>query len=87
MHRFQIILMILVNKIKCKINETRKKMTWSTIAQECAKRYNEKEHTVAGFRPSYLLESEDTAILPTELQIKETNILLKKILKLHYKEL
>lgn len=58
----------LVNKIRCKINEIDNKVAWSTIAHECTKRYNETEHTVTGFRPIYLLEGEDTQIVPNELR-------------------
>lgn len=47
----------LVNKIRCKINENKeKKSAWTTIAQDCTKKYNETEHTVTKFAPKYLLE-------------------------------
>ena len=58
----------LVNKVRCKINEEKKKMAWTTIAQECIKRYNETVHTITGFAPKYLLEGETTTILPEELK-------------------
>ena len=57
----------LVNKIRCKINETDKKIAWTTIARECTQKYNETEHTVTGFAPAYLLEGKDVSILPKEL--------------------
>lgn len=64
----------LVNKIRCKINEPGRKKAWTTIAQECTKRYNDTVHTVTGFTPTYLLKGEDSAILPKELlKIKTKN--------------
>ncbi|KAA5784738.1 transposase family protein, partial [Pseudomonas aeruginosa] len=36
----------LVNKIRCKVNERRDKIAWTTIAHECTERYNETEHSV-----------------------------------------
>lgn len=62
----------LVNKIRCKINENEKKIAWTTIAQECVKKYNETEHTVTGFAPKYLLDGTDVSILPTELKIEKS---------------
>lgn len=47
-------------------------MAWTTIAQECVRRYNETEHTVTGFAPAYLLEGTDITILPNELKQKNT---------------
>lgn len=61
----------LVNKIRCKINEAKKKRAWTTIAQECVKKYNETEHTVTGFAPKYLLDGTNVAILPNELKKKK----------------
>ncbi|CAF4882062.1 unnamed protein product [Pieris macdunnoughi] len=57
----------LVNKIRCKINESDKKIAWTTIAQKCVEKYNETEHTVTKFAPKYLLEGENVNILPCEL--------------------
>lgn len=72
----------LVNKIRCTINEKEKKIACTTIAQECTKRYNETEHTVTGFTPKYLLEGENTTILPEELKQKKTKSDLQKDRKL-----
>lgn len=58
----------LVNKIRCKMNEKEKKVAWTTVAQECVKKYNETEHTVTGFAPKYLLDGTDVSILPPELK-------------------
>lgn len=60
----------IVNKIRCKINEKERKIAWTSIAQECVKKYNETEHTVTGFAPVYLLEGTNVAILPNELKKK-----------------
>lgn len=67
----------LVNKIRCKINENKeKKSAWTTIAQNCTKKYNETEHTVTKFAPKYLLEGADIRILPKELKQKTANNLM-----------
>lgn len=59
----------LVNKIRCKINEKNNlKKAWTTIAQECVKKYNETQHTVTDFAPEYLLYGTDVTILPHELK-------------------
>lgn len=62
----------LTNKIRCKMNE-KKKLTWTTIAHQCTKRYNETEHTVTGFAPKYLLEGKDITIVPSELKKHKTH--------------
>lgn len=61
----------LVNKIRCTINEKKYK-AWTTIAHECTQRYNETEHTVTGFTPTYLMEGEVINILPEELREHKT---------------
>ncbi|GAB1865912.1 Gypsy retrotransposon integrase-like protein 1 [Camponotus japonicus] len=72
----------LINKIRCTINDTEKKIAWTTIVQECTKRYNETEHTVTSFTPKYLLEGENTTILPKELKQEKTQSDLQKDRKL-----
>lgn len=62
----------LVNKIRCKINESDTKLAWTTVAQNCVKNYNETEHTVTGYAPKYLLNGTDVTILPNELKPKRT---------------
>lgn len=63
----------LVNKIRCAINEENRKYAWTSIAHNCVEKYNETEHTVTGFSPKYLLQGEDTSILPNELKTKKDN--------------
>lgn len=62
----------LVNKIRCKINERKKKVAWTTAAQECVKKYNDTEHTVTKFAPSYLMYGTDVTTLPSELKEKKS---------------
>lgn len=62
----------LVNKIRCRINESDKKTAWTTVAQTCVERYNETDHTVTKFAPKYLLEGENVHILPNELKSRCT---------------
>lgn len=75
----------LVNKIRCKINESEKKIAWITIAQKCVEKYNETEHTVTKFAPKYLLEGENVNILPPELKSRSTKEDLEKDRKLAIK--
>ena len=62
----------LINKIRCKTNEKDTKVAWTTIAQNCIKKYNETEHTVTGYAPTYLLNGTNVTILPNELKPKKT---------------
>lgn len=81
----------LVNKIRCKINEKEKKAAWTTIAQECVRKYNETEHTVTGFAPSYLMNGTNVKMLPSELKelnsekdwIRDRKIALDRTIKSH----
>jgi len=69
----------LVNKIRCKINEEKNKVAWTTIAHECVNIDNDTEHSVTGFAPRYLLDGTDVTILPSELKKKrKTEIDWKK---------
>lgn len=62
----------LVNRIRCKINETPSKV-WSKIAEECVNEYNRTRHTVTGFAPDYLMHGETDEIVPEALQ-QEKNL-------------
>lgn len=81
----------LVNKIRCRINEKNNKIAWTTIAHECTKRYNETEHTVTGFSPTYLMIGKNINILPDELKeyktennlLEDRKIALERTLKSH----
>lgn len=74
----------IVNKIRCKINESKKKIAWSTIAQKCVEKYNETEHTVTKFAPKYLLEGENVNILPNELKSTSTKEILERDRKIAF---
>lgn len=82
----------LVNKIRCKINERKDKIAWTTIAHECTERYNETEHSITGFSPKYLLQGKNVDILPNELKqneiqnhhlIRDRKIALENSIKSH----
>lgn len=81
----------LVNKIRCKINERKDKIAWTTIAHECTEKYNETEHSVTGFSPKYLLEGKNVDILPDELKqnitqnhlLRDRKIALENSIKSH----
>lgn len=63
----------LVNKIRCVMNEKKKKISWTTVAHDCVKQYNNSEHTVTGFAPKYLLYGTDVSLLPNELKKPKDN--------------
>jgi len=81
----------LVNKIRCKINENKRKVAWTTVAHECVHKYNETKHSVTGFAPSYLMNGTDASMLPKELKkkiteqdwIRDKEIALKNSIKSH----
>jgi len=81
----------LVNKIRCKINENKRKVAWTTVAHECVQKYNETKHSVTGFAPSYLMNGTDASMLPKELKkkiteqdwIRDKEIALKNSIKSH----
>lgn len=81
----------LVNKIRCKTNETSNKLAWTTIAHNCVDKYNDTVHTVTGFAPRYLLYGTDVSILPTELKkdksqlewLEDRKLALKNSMKSH----
>lgn len=58
----------LVNKIRCRINEKEETKAWTTIAQECVKKYNDTSHSVTGYSPNYLLYGNYVTVLPNELR-------------------
>lgn len=81
----------LVNKIRCTINEKNNKVAWTTIAHKCTQRYNETEHTVTGFSPTYLQEGKVIDILPDKLKehktqnelLRDRKIALKRTINSH----
>jgi len=56
----------LVNAIRCKIYENKKK-PWSVIAEQCVEKYNNTIHSTTKFTPNYLLNGIDKSVFPTEL--------------------
>lgn len=57
----------LVNRIRCKINETQSR-AWSRIAEECVQEYNSTDHSVTTFSPEYLLFGKIRSIVPTPFE-------------------
>lgn len=51
----------------------KKKISWTTVAHDCVKQYNNSEHTVTGFAPKYLLYGTDVSLLPNELKKPKDN--------------
>lgn len=68
----------LVNRIRCKVNETSDRKAWTTIAQQCVQKYNETVHTVTKFSPKYLMEGTMTTLLPKELATNQQLTNLKE---------
>lgn len=68
----------LVNKIRCSINGKPNNMAWTTIAHNCVSKYNNTEHSITGFAPTYLLDGTNVSIIPDELKLKkETDAWIK----------
>lgn len=63
----------LVKKIRCEINQSEKKVAWTTVAPKCVKDYNKTVHTVTQFCPEYLLKGINTLLVPEELRCEKTN--------------
>ena len=59
----------LVNRIRCKINETHKR-AWSKVADDCVREYNSTDHSITTFSPEYLLFGKTSSIVPTSLEPK-----------------
>lgn len=59
----------LVNRIRCKINDNDRR-AWSVIADECVKEYNSTDHSVTKFSPNYLMDGQDSLIVPPQLHQK-----------------
>lgn len=57
---------ILTNGIRCKIAENTNR-SWTSIAEECVKEYNNTIHSSTSFTPQYLLKGIDESIIPREL--------------------
>ena len=72
----------LINKIRCKVNETKDRKAWTTIAQECVQKYNETVHTVTKFSSKYLIEGTLTTLLPKESTTNQQHTNLKEYYKL-----
>lgn len=65
---------ILVNRIRCKINET-KSRGWSKIVEECTDQYNRTVHSVTGFSPEYLSFGKVDPVVPEELSKRKRDLI------------
>lgn len=54
----------LVNRIRCKMNEQKKKKAWTTVASQCLSEYNNSIHSSTGYSPNYLLNGVPPFISP-----------------------
>jgi transposase InsO family protein len=56
----------LVNRIRCVKHDesTSPRKSWTALAHECVKQYNDSPHTVTRFAPSYLLLGKHVHIIP-----------------------
>jgi hypothetical protein len=54
----------LVNRIRCKINEKKKKVAWASVARECVSEYNDTIHSSTLFAPNYLMNGVLTDMVP-----------------------
>ena len=59
----------LVNRIRCRINERKSKVSWATIAHVCVNEYNDTVHSATLFAPSYLMYAKELEIVPPELKL------------------
>lgn len=80
----------LVNRIRCAKNDpsTPPNQSWTKIAHDCVKQYNNSPHSVTSFSPSYLLHGNNTSVLPDSLSssadiIRDRKIAFDKSNKYH----
>lgn len=57
----------LVNRIRCRVNESQSKISWQKIAHQCTAEYNNTIHSATKFSPSYLMHGNFPRVLPAEL--------------------
>ncbi|XP_054721298.1 uncharacterized protein LOC129231077 [Uloborus diversus] len=57
----------IVTRLKCKVNETSKKVPWPKLLEQVTQEYNLTPHSVTKFPPSYLMYG----IVPFENPVKE----------------
>lgn len=55
----------LVNRIRCKLARSPRK-AWTSVARECTEEYNRTTHSVTKFAPNYLVDGEESHIVPPE---------------------
>ncbi len=62
----------LVNRIRCRINESANSMSWASIAHKCVTEYNATIHSVTGFSPTYLLNGQRDMMSPLDSPLIDT---------------
>lgn len=63
----------LINRIRCRMNESKNKTPWTKIAYDCVNEYNNTIHSATKFSPAYLMHGISPRVLPTEL-IQASNL-------------
>lgn len=59
------------NRLRCKVNTKKnEKKSWSTLAEDCVREYNDSVHASTGFTPNYLMNGIQPELIPKILAEK-----------------